>query len=261
MSQSRSEEVKSEPTPDRPQYSADELERVVRRAAELQSLSGDGDRPAFSEDELKRIAADVGIATEHVEEALAELRARDLLDEELDDHPLLAWLFGSPVASANRRVAGRKDAVQAAIETQLEDEQGLQPLRRAPGLSVWEPSGGLTDMVERLTDFSGRRFKLVEAEAVSLNLTGWDRDHVLVRLSADLSEKRKEWINNWAGGIAVALVVIWAVFDSSAWIWLLLAALGIAGVVVAILDIRRNMRAQCRRIRLALDGILDRISP
>lgn len=260
MSQSASDKLKSEPLPDRPQYSADELERVVRRAAELQSLSGDGDRPAFSEDELKRIAADVGIAAEHVEEALSELRARDLLDDELDDHPLLAWLFGSPVASANRRVVGRKDAVQAAIETQLEDEQGLQPLRRAPGLSVWEPSGGLTDMVERLTDFSGRRFKLVEAEAVSLNLTGWDRDHVLVRLSADLSEKRKEWMNNWAGGIAVALVVVWAVLDSSWWLWPLLATLGIGGVVVAILDIRRNMRARCRRIRLTLDGILDRIN-
>lgn len=260
MSQAASDDLHSEAAAGRPRYSADELERVVRRAAELQSLSGDGDPPAFSEDELLRIAADVGISARHVEEALAELRARDLLDVEQDDHPLMSWLFGSPHASATRRVAGGKEKVQAAIEAQLEKEQGLQPVRRASGLSIWEPSGDLVDMVQRLTDFSGRRFKLVEAESVGLSLAGWDRDHVLVRLSADLGSKRNEWMSGWGVGIAVTLVVLWSFLDGGFWTWLLLAALGIGGLFAGILDTRRNMRAQRRRFRLVLDGILDRLT-
>ena len=243
-----------------PRYTADELERIIRRAAELQSLTGDGEPPAFSEAELIRIGADVGIAAEHVQAALSELQARSQLHDDEEDHPLLTWLFGGAMATVTRRISGTREQVQADLEQQLEQEQSLQPVRRAPGLSVWEPSGDLGDMVQRMTDFSGRRYRLVEAETVSLNLIRWDRDNVLVRLAADLSDKRSGWMGGWGIGIGIGLLVLWSFLGSAWWSWSLLALLGITAGVVALLDIRRSLRRERRKFSLALDGMLDRVS-
>ncbi|MEA5445104.1 hypothetical protein VCB98_04625 [Gammaproteobacteria bacterium AB-CW1] len=244
----------------RARYSADELEQVVRRAAELQSQSGGAEPAAFSEQDVLRIAADVGISVEHVREALVEVRSQDLLGEVLDEDPLMSRIFSSPVASVSRRLPGERESVQARIESLLEQEQSLQPVRRTAGLSVWEPSGDLGDVVERLVDFGGRQFKLVEAEHVSLNVANWDRDNVIVRLSADLREKRNEWIGWWAAGIGVGLFLLWGVLGSALWAWLLLGVAGVAATAVALLDIRRSLRLKRHRFRLALEGLLDRLN-
>lgn len=242
-----------------PAYTAEDLERVVRRAAELQSLSGGGEAPVFSEEDVVRIAADVGVSAEHVREAMTELRARDLLRDEQEEHPLVRWLFGSAVASASRRLSGPREAVQSRIESALESDQGMQPMRRAPGLSVWEPSGDLLNMVQRLTDFSGRRYRLAEAETITLNLAGWDRDHTLVNLQADLGKQRNERLTGWGVGLGIGLFMAWGLIseaDSVLW-WLLLPLGAATGMAAAIADVRHNLRRQRGKFRLVLEGLLD----
>jgi len=243
-------------------YTADQLERVVKRAAELQSLAGDGEPPSFSEEELIRIAEDVGIDARHVQEALSELQAQAVLAQsEQDENLFMQYLFGSSQTLVSRRLSGRRETVQAAIEDQLEQEQGMQPVRRTAGLSVWEPSGDLGDMVQRLVDFSGRRFKLAEAESISLNVSQWDREHVVASLSGDLSNQRNEWAGWWLAGVIIAVVMAWGWFGDSGApsSWLLFSAIGLAGLVVAIFDVRRNLRREKRKIALILEGLFDRL--
>lgn len=246
---------------DRPSYTAEQLERVVRRAAELQSLAGDGEAPVFGEEELLRIAGEVGIRPEHVREAVTELRARDLIRDEHDEHPLLAWLFGSTQATASRRLPGQREAVQSRLETALEREQGMQPIRRAPGLSVWEPSGDLLDTIQRMTDFSGRRYRLAEAENISLHLAGWDRDHTLVHLQADLGKQRNERLSGWGVGLFVGAFMGWGLLNEmeSVWWWLLVPFVTATALAAAVADVRFSLRRQRRKFRLVLEGLLDRL--
>ena len=57
------------------------LERVLARATELQAAVGD--RPeSLSEQQLLELGSEVGIAPEHLRQALAEERDRGLLPEE-----------------------------------------------------------------------------------------------------------------------------------------------------------------------------------
>lgn len=251
-----SETPRSEPV-----YTADQLEQVVRRAAELQSLQAGGETREFSESDIMRIAGDVGVSEDCVREALNELRTRELIREDDDEHPLSRWAFGSARASVSRRLMGSRDSVQPRLETVLEKEHGLQPMRRGSGLSVWEPGGDLVNTVQRWFDLSGRRYRLAEAEAVTLSLAAWDREHCLVNLSADLSKQLNERLTGWGIGLGLGLFFGWRFLSEgdSLIVWLLLPPAVVAAAGVALLDIRYYLNRERRRFRLVLEGVLDRI--
>lgn len=242
-------------------YTADQLEAVVRRAAELQSLRDGGEAPEFSESDLVRIAGDVGVSADFVREALNEMRTRELIREDSEEHPLVRWAFGSAQASVSRRIAGQRDALQPRLETVLETDHGLQPMRRGPGLSVWEPAGDLVNTVQRWFDFSGRRYRLAEAEAVTLNVAAWDRTHCLVNLNADLSKQRNERLTGWGVGLGIGLFFAWGLLSEadSVFAWLLLPPALAVGIGAAVAEIRYHLRQERRRFRLVLEGVLDRL--
>lgn len=260
--QAKSAEQAQQAQTDRePRFSANELEQIVRRAAELQSLSGSGETPSFSEDDIQRIAADVGVSAEHVQEAVAELRARNLFDHEVEEHPLWRWLFGSTVVATSRRLPGTAADVQPRIEQSLEKDYGLQPVRRAPGMSIWEPT---EKALEELEDVEEPRpwQRLVESRGLSLHLAAWDRDHVVVRATAGLEKSIDAWAKYWGIGLAIGLFLLWGWTDDAGLgvvlQWGLMVAATLTGAGIVLIALRWQLRQARRKLRLILDSVIDR---
>ena len=95
----------------------DELERVIRRAAELQSREGESPEFALDETEVVRIGEEVGLSPRHVRQALADLRAESLLPDLPNETSLAARLWGPGLVRESRVVLGDASAGEAKLET------------------------------------------------------------------------------------------------------------------------------------------------
>src|SRR3954471_7576380 len=80
------------------------LERVLARAAELQSGPGDTEE-GFTEEQLLELGKEVGLSPQNLRQALAEERTRSSLPE--DERGFAATLFGPSQVRASRVVPGR----------------------------------------------------------------------------------------------------------------------------------------------------------
>ncbi|MCP1728298.1 hypothetical protein J2T60_002298 [Natronospira proteinivora] len=247
-------------TPQAPGYSPEELEHIVRRAAELQSADGDGALGTFSEAEVIRIAEDVGLAPEYVRRALREMQCQVPEAVIPDSHPLLDRLLGETVVRVERSLPMSAGPLQEKLEAQLKAE-GLQAIRQGGGLSVWEPSGDLAGIIERSLDFSGRRYRLAGAESISLSVIPLETGYSRVTLFADISNQRKDYLGGWGGALFVLLLMAWGfigVMDWSLGGWLM-GLTGLAGLFLAIFDTRRSLVKHRKIYSLVLEGILDRV--
>src|SRR4051794_27942351 len=89
------------------------LERVLARAAELQSTTGDTPEEEFTEEQLIELGKEVGLSSQHLRQAMAEERTRSM-DQE-PETGLAASLFGPSRVSAWRTVEGKAQDVLATI--------------------------------------------------------------------------------------------------------------------------------------------------
>lgn len=249
-----------------PPVPSSELERVIRRATELQhgpgaGGAGGGDEDPLTEEEILRIGREVGLEPRHVRRALAEVRAEALLPEPPDDTDLARQLWGGAFARASRAIPGDPDEVQERVEEHFRQRESLQPIRSRPGRSLWEPAGGLVNKMQRALDVGGRGYELAEARRVELSVTGLESGWSLVTVTADLRNLRTEHAAGWAGGAAGVIVpgvVIGAVVAGLPLELLLpLGAGGIGGT--SALAGRYTLGKKRRRVELVLEGLLDRL--
>src|SRR5689334_797488 len=93
------------------------LERVLARAAELQDASGEEtERPeTLTESQLEELAREVGLAPQHVRQALAEERAR-IQPIAIGGTGMGYQLFGVDRVGAQRVVRGKPDRVLATLD-------------------------------------------------------------------------------------------------------------------------------------------------
>jgi len=251
-----------ERVPDGPpvELSRDELDRVIRRAAELQ-FAGSGEEPGsrLSEAEVLRIGREVGLEPRHVRRAMGELRAESLLPVAGGDEGLLGRLVGSSLVSASRVVKGEIDPLTRGMENYLEVGESLRQLRKRGRHSRWEAAEGMIASLQRGLRWGGRKYELAQARYVELNLEPVGDDQVLVALQADLSSMRVETVSGWTAGLSLGGAGV----GFAAGVVLAGPILAVPGAVLGmgagIASARRDFRGRTERIRMVMEGILDRL--
>src|SRR6266567_1644527 len=163
------------------------LERVLARAAELQSVSGEPIEE-FSEDQLIELGREVGLSPQYLRQAMAEERTRSVLPA--TETGLAAALFGPSRARASRTVPGSVRDTLATIDVWMQRQELLQVKRRFGDRVVWEPRRDLFNNLRRALNVGGRGYALTRAYEVAATVIPVDDARVLVTLEADLSTDR-----------------------------------------------------------------------
>ena len=243
-----------------------ELDRVIRRAAELQLQEGsEADESTLSEDEVLRIGKEVGLAPSHMRRALGELRAEAMVPALPPDDGLLRDLVGPARIRAERVIPGDATEVEERVVRWLADVESLHAVRRRAGVSLWEPAEGFLAQLQRGLKWGGQRYMLAEAKQVELSVQSLEDGYALVTLTVDLTNHRLEQGAGAMGGFAAGGAVLGSVLTASltAFPPLAIAAVGVAAAGAAgaggLAVGRATYRQKAERVRLASEGLLDRL--
>jgi hypothetical protein len=244
---------------------AEDLERIVRRAAQMQQRAGEPGQHSLTEADVLQIGRQVGLEPDYVRRALAEVHAESLMPAPPTDARLFGLLAGDARVPVRRVVPGEPEGIQQQLEAVLENEENLKPLRRRAGRSVWEPSSNMFDRVQRSLGLDGRSYTLAQVRHVDLAVAELEPGWTLVTATADLTRERNEAL---AGGGFGALFAVTAAgvlthsMDMEQAFQLAVASAGLTAMVAAAIAIpwmRWHMGEKRARIALGLEGLLDRV--
>jgi hypothetical protein len=248
-----------------PALPADQLERIIRRAAQLQNRGDDHDQGRLTTDEVIRIAEEVGLEAQYVRRAIAELHAETLIPEQVPEDRLWLALVGTSRVQVRRVMAGDVHALQQRIEALLRERENLTPLRQRQSRSFWEPARGVSSRVKR--KLSDRTFTLAKARSVDLGIGQLEPGWSLVTATADIANQRKGMLETpifWVGlsSLITANVAAKTFGVAAASIGGVLAGAAAAaiGTLMSVYWLRRKLAEKRQRVALALDGVLDAAS-
>lgn len=240
-----------------------QLERVIRRASDLQfrgSSEVGSDLPA---DEVLRIGSEVGLDARYVRQALAEVQAEALVPRAPDDEGLARRVVGPGLVQVSRVVPGDAAGVDAKLADHLSDRELLKPVRSRPGRSLWEPAGGLVSTMRRAMDVSGHGYRLAKAKSLQVAVEELEPGWSLVTLTADLRNERTEALAGFFsafGAVGVAAGIFLVAVGGPELPFILGSTLaGGTAVGGATWASRTYLRRQRERMELALQGLLDRL--
>jgi hypothetical protein len=175
------------------------LERVIHRAAELQSAEHDiGD--TLTSDELIALGREVGIPVRYLQQALLEERTRIATPAPVG---LLDRIAGPGQAAAHRVVAADGATVERSLLRWMEANELLCVQRALPGRITWEPVGGLYAAFRRSAAALGpsKPFMLSRATTVSAIVLPLESGYSHVTLTADARASRSGFVG---GSVALA---------------------------------------------------------
>jgi len=230
------------------------LERIIRRAAELQTAEREiGD--TLSSDELISLGKEVGIPVRYLQQALLEERTR------ITASGPTGWLdrvAGPGEVVAQRVVALEAEGVERALLRWMEENELLCIQRQRPGRITWEPITGIQAAIRRSTAAFGaskRPFMLSRAATVSAAILPLESGYSHVTLAADSRKVRAEYAGTGAalatmGAAGTGLMVALGALLPVALIPLPFAAA--AGYIVL-----RRYPPMVARLQLGLERALD----
>jgi hypothetical protein len=231
------------------------LERVLARAAELQT--GTGDAPEeFSEEQLLELGKEVGLSPQNLRQALAEERTRSNLPE--DEGGIATTLFGPSRVGASRTVPGRASEVLSTIDAWMQRQELLLVKRYHPDRIVWEPRQDFLVGLKRAFKVGGRDYALSHAFEVSATVMPVDENRAQVALEADFRTGRtrsaqQTAVSSLVGAAATtSLLVMGVTAIVAAAPVVIVPAIGIAGA-------RAFQGRVVTRAHLALEQLLDRL--
>lgn len=238
----------------RPPLSRAALERVLARAAELQATEAEPGDAMLTDEQLLDVGKEVGLAPQHLRQALAEERSRSVVPEE---GGRIAHVFGPAIVHASRTVRGKPETVFAGLDAWMQREESLQVKRRLPDRIIWEPRAGFVTDIRRAFNIGGRGYHLSRAYEVAATAFAVDADRVLVRLEANLQNVRAQRLATGAattgtGVIASAVLLTLGFFAPVAAIP---TAIGLAGGYFT----ARSHSPVVARAQVALEQVLDRL--
>lgn len=245
------------------QVSRTDLDRVIRRAAELQLQEAPDDGGSLSEDEVLRIGREVGLDVAHVRRALGEVRAEALVPALPPDGGPLRKLVGEGHVRVDRVVPGDAAEVEERLVRWFSEAESLDVVRRRAGVSIWEPAEGIIAHLQRGLKWQGQRYELAQSKQVELSVQGLEKGFSLVTLTLDARNLRSEHGGGYIGGLAATGAVFAAIGTAS-----FLAPVAVAGVAVlggivgglgGVGAGRHAYRSRQERLRLAAEGLLDRL--
>ncbi len=242
-------------------FSREELDRIIRRATELQfgeTESGGVDQ-TVDEGEILRIGREVGIEPHYLRRAIGEVRAEALRPVKPGDRGLLARTLGEGVIQVGRVVPGNPDEIEAGLEEHFRVGESLSRIRKRGRRSLWEPAGGLMASLQRELRWKGFRYDLARAGSVEVSLSEMEEGFSLVTMAADLRSLRSERGVGWMIGIGSGGALVgWAVGLGIGFPWLAIPAAA-AGVWIGTRMARTRYAREVRRLRLSMEDILDRL--
>jgi hypothetical protein len=245
--------------PVRPSLDRTALERVLKRAGELQAQAAEPGEE-MTEEQLIELGKEVGLSTEYVRQAIAEERTRINVEE--DQTPAGRWI-GPAMVSARRVVPGTPTDVLAALDHRMQRDECLQVKRRFGDRVVWEARRDLLGNIKRGLNVGGRGYHLTRALDVAATAVAVDQKSVLLRLDADLSNVRASRLRGGSltavGGVAWggALVGFGALFAPAVLPFIALSAIPVAIGAGGAMAIFRSHRGVAERTQLALEQALD----
>jgi hypothetical protein len=231
------------------------LERIIKRAAELQAGEreiGDG----LSEPELLTLGKDVGIPDRFLRQALLEEQTRTTPEQAPGPW---VWLTGPTALVAHRIVPGDRETIDRALARWMQDEEMLQPKRRYPDRTVWEPRAGAFASIQRALAGS-RRYILARVFDVTTQIVQLEPGFCLVRFEASVRKERNARVGGGAAMTAAGLGmsgVLTAIGLAPA--FELLALLPGVGLTAGAFFVARSHVGQNERIVTAMEQVLDRL--
>jgi hypothetical protein len=237
-----------------PKLDRSALERVLSRAAELQSADADPADAMLTEEQLLDVGREVGLAPQHVRQALAEERSRTLVPEE---HGAMARIFGTARVYASRTIRSTPAVALGLLDAWLQREECLREKRRFPDRMLWEPRPGFLSEIQRGLNFGGRGYHLSKAREVSATVVPVDEERVLVRLEADLANVRLQRVAS--GGVVVGGGALSAATLAVLGFFVPVAIIPAAIATAAGYFVARSHAPVVARAQLALEQLLDRL--
>jgi len=233
--------------------SREALERIIKRAAELQAGEHDvGD--GLTNNEVLALGKDVGIPDRYLRQAMLEEQTRIVPDVATGTW---AWLTGPRSIVAHRVVPGDRAAVERELSRWMTDEELLQPKRRFADRTSWEPKAGAFASIQRA--FAGkRRYSLARAAEITGQVVQLEPGFCLVRLEADIRPERTKRIS----GASVLFVLGWGMTAAAAAFVPPLALAQLlpgVGLTLGGAAVARTYRGANERMQVALEQILDRL--
>src|SRR5437773_12032987 len=118
--------------------SRDALERIIKRAAELQAGERDIGE-GLTTNEVLALGKEVGIPDRYLRQAMLEEQTRTAPEVATGTW---AWLTGPRSIVAHRVVPGDQTAVERALSRWMTDEELLHPKRRYADRTACAPNAG-----------------------------------------------------------------------------------------------------------------------
>ena len=230
------------------------LDRVLARAAELQSVEG-GEGGELTEAEIVELGKEAGMSVDHLRQAIAEERTRSAAP---DDRGIVAALIGPATVRASRVVPGTPQELLLAIDGWMQQREALKIKRRVAGRIVWERRDDIAGSIQRGFKIGGGDYALSKAAEVSATATAVDANRTLVALDGGLASYRGSlgMTTGIVGGVGAGASVVAAVIGIAAVVAI------VPAVVAAPIALMASRSAQARAVdrgQLALEQLLDHL--
>jgi hypothetical protein len=243
------------PPPNSSRIDRTALDRIIQRAAELQTGEREiGDN--LSPEEVLALGAEVGIPSRYLQQAILEHQAARAAPAA--QAGVVSRVVGPAEVRSQRVVQGEVEAAIRSLLAWMEKNELLVVQRQQPGWVSWEPLRGMQAAIRRGTaalDTSKPRFMLSRAETVVATVTPLEQGYVHVTLVAALGKVRAEHLVG--AGVSAGIGAASAV---------LLGILGLAPLIVvapfvpmglATAAWLRKYRPVAARVELGLERALD----
>lgn len=249
-------------------HQRDALDKIIRRAVELQFQAGEESSEAgdgLTEAEIFRIGGEVGLDPVYLRRAMGEMKSEALAPRSEPETSMIARAYGAGTIQVSRAVQGSVEHLGPRLNDWLRRRESLVPLRERMGSSVWEPNASWNAQMERAFKRRGHSFDLARVKTLEVGFGPLEPGWVAVTLRADLRNVRGEHALGWGVPLAMAAAVpTGLVLGLAAGTPVLLALIGAAGAGVlgvgATVPLARGTYgAYTGRLRLAMEGLLDRV--
>jgi len=241
----------------------EQLERVIRRASDLQFRSSTNVSSDLDPAEVVRIGEEVGLDARHVQQAMAEIQAEALVPTAPEDGGFMAKWAGPAVVRVSRVVPGDQARIEANLEHYLREKELLRPVRTKPGRSLWEPARGLVSSMRRSLDVGGHGYTIARARRLQVAVEALESGWSLVTLTADMGNVRNETAGGWLFGLSLGSLsaATTLVVATGGVVLAVVGGAAIVGGAVATARgaARTHIRKERERMELTLLGLLDRL--